>query len=121
HVIAFDVQVHDGVLQITTGGAGTVFGPGGFMPGQTEYLHVVQAAIDPQGFRYQVLDTDGTSREWLDWPLSIPRSDLWKKIKREEAPNAFRTAWDGKTLKGGDVRLCMWRFSGVLREVSPGG
>lgn len=121
HIIAFDVQVHNGVLQITTGGAGTIFGPGRFMPGQTEYLHAMQMAIDPQGLRYQVLDTDGTSREWLDWPLSIPQSDLWKKIEREEAPNAFRTACDGKAWKGGDVKLCMWRFSGVLQDVSRGG
>ena len=33
HIIAFDVQVHDGVMQITTGGAGTGYGPGGAMPG----------------------------------------------------------------------------------------
>jgi len=63
HVIAFDCQEHDGVLQITSGGAGTNFGPGGFMPGPTEYLHLVQAAIDPLGLRYQVLDIDGKARE----------------------------------------------------------
>jgi hypothetical protein len=121
HIIAFDVQVHDGVLQITTGGAGTVAGPGGSMPGQTEYLHAVQMAIDSQGLRYQVLGTDGTSREWLDWPLSIPRSDLWKKVEPGAAPNAFRTAWDGTARKEGGVRLCMWRFSAVLQEGAPGG
>jgi len=120
HVIAFDVQVHDGVLQITTGGAGTIFGPGGFMPGHTEYLHFVQMAIDRQGLRYQVIDTDGTSREWLDWPPPIPRSDLWKKIKREEAPKVFRPAWDGKT-RGAEVRFCMWRFSGILQDASLAG
>lgn len=122
HIITFDVQVHDGVLQITSGGAGTIFGPAGSMPGQTEYLHCVQMAIDPQGFRYQVLDTDGRSREWLDWPLLIRRSDLWKKIKRNDAPNAFRTTWDGRSWleTRGDVRLCLWRFSGVLPRASPG-
>jgi hypothetical protein len=121
HIIAFDVQVHDGVLQITSGGAGTVFGPGGFMPGQTEYLHCVQMAIDSQGLRYQVLGTDGMSREWLDWPLPIPKPDLWKKIRRDEAQNAFRTAGDGKTWQeaGGEARLCMWRFSGVLQSAAP--
>jgi hypothetical protein len=115
------VQAHDGVLQITTGGAGTNYGPGGFMPGQTEYLHAVQAAVDSQGLRYQVLDTEGKVREWLDWPLTIPPSDLWSRIEREEAPKAFPIAWDGKGMKGGDVRLCLWRFSGVLRNVAPGG
>src|SRR3984957_20651258 len=54
HVIAFDVQAHDGVLQITTGGAGTRAGPGGFMPGPIEYHHLVQMAVDRKGIRYQV-------------------------------------------------------------------
>jgi len=120
HIIAFDVQVHEGVLQITSGGAGTVYGPGGFMPGRTEYLHAVQVAIDPVGLRYQVLDTDGRSREWLAWPLSVPPSDRWKTIVKEEAPDVFRDGWDGETIKGCD-RLSMWRFSGVLQDSGIGG
>jgi hypothetical protein len=55
HIIAFDVQEHDGVLQICTGGAGTNYGPGGFM-GEGEYHHFVQAALDAHEFRLQTID-----------------------------------------------------------------
>jgi hypothetical protein len=80
HIIAFDVQVHDGVLQILSGGAGTNHGPGGFMPGTSEYLHVVQLAIDQQGLRYQVHDTEGRVREKLSWPLKLPAMKHWREI-----------------------------------------
>jgi hypothetical protein len=69
HVIAFDIQVHDGVPQITTGGAGTNSGPGGCMPAPAEYHHCVQLAVDELGLRGQVLDTVGTAREQFQWPL----------------------------------------------------
>ncbi len=68
HIIAFDTQAHDGVLQVTTGGAGTRYGPGGFMPGPTEYPHFVQAAVDDLGLRLQSIDDTGTVRERLAWP-----------------------------------------------------
>jgi hypothetical protein len=68
HILAFDAQVHRGVLQICTAGAGTAHR----MPEGIEYLHCVQAAIDAQGLRYQVLDTDGCIRERLSWPLIPP-------------------------------------------------
>jgi hypothetical protein len=55
HIIAFDVQEHDGVLQICNGGAGTNSGPGGFM-GPGEYHHFVQAALDANEFRLQTVD-----------------------------------------------------------------
>ena len=62
HVIAFDAQEHDGVLQICSGGAGTSYGPGGFM-GAGEYHHAVQAAVDATGLQYQTLDLEGNVRE----------------------------------------------------------
>ncbi len=43
HIMAFDVQVHEGVLQITTAGVGTL----PHMPEDVEYLHCVQAALIP--------------------------------------------------------------------------
>ncbi|OLP43706.1 metallophosphoesterase family protein [Rhizobium oryziradicis] len=64
HILAFDVQVHSGVLQICTAGAGTAHR----MPEDVEYLHCIQAALDADGLRYQVLDTDGIVRESLKWP-----------------------------------------------------
>jgi hypothetical protein len=64
HILAFDVQVHRGILQICTGGAGTAHR----MPEGIEYLHCVQMALDANGLRYQVLDIDGHVREHLSWP-----------------------------------------------------
>ncbi|MFN2224795.1 MAG: metallophosphoesterase family protein, partial [Anaerolineae bacterium] len=58
HMLAFDVQVHDGVLQIMTAGAGTA----PLMPAGIEYHHCLQAALDAGGLRYQVLDTAGRVR-----------------------------------------------------------
>jgi hypothetical protein len=68
HVLAFDVQVHDGILQITSGGAGTCYGPGGQMPGPVEYLHAAQIAVDRRGLRLRTLDVRGRCREELQWP-----------------------------------------------------
>jgi len=72
HIIAFDVQEHDGVLQVCSGGAGTNYGPGGFM-GQGEYHHFVQAAIDAEGLRLQTVDVDGVVRESFSRPLPDQR------------------------------------------------
>lgn len=55
HILAFDIQVHRGVLQICTAGAGTAHR----MPERFEYLHCMQAALDAEGLRYQVIDTQG--------------------------------------------------------------
>ena len=62
HIIAYDLQERDGVLQICSGGAGTNYGPGGFM-GEGEYHHLVQAALDAQGLRVQTIDPDQQMRE----------------------------------------------------------
>jgi hypothetical protein len=67
HIIAFDVQEHDGVLQICSGGAGTNYGPGGFM-GEGEYHHFVQAALDESEFRLQTIDPEGRVREHYAYP-----------------------------------------------------
>jgi hypothetical protein len=71
HILAFDVQVHGGVLQICTGGAGTAHR----MPEGIEYLHCVQMALDANGLRYQVLDIDGCVREKLAWPAAEQTSE----------------------------------------------
>jgi hypothetical protein len=67
HIIAFDVQARAGVLQLTTGGAGTVYGPGGCMDAPDEYHHLVQMALDDEGLRGQTLDAEGRVRERFDW------------------------------------------------------
>jgi len=76
HILAFDVQAHRGVLQICTAGAGTAHR----MPEGIEYLHCVQAALDEQGLRYQVLDIHGAVREKMEWPLPDPDPAQWRRL-----------------------------------------
>ena len=118
HIIAFDVQAHGGVLQICTGGAGTNYGPGGFMPGRTEYHHAVQFAVDSAGMRYQVIDTNGAMREQLEWPISLPPADEWEQVKPEDAAAQLGGAWNDSCHKLGDDWLCVWRISGVLHHIA---
>ncbi len=107
HILAFDVQVHAGVLQILTAGAGTAHR----MPEETEYLHAMQLALDAEGLRYQVLDTAGEIREWLSWPLNIPPSSAWPEF----SPGQFTTAFDST-----DTPLVVWRFSGRAARADNG-
>ena len=74
HIIAFDLQEHQGVLQICSGGAGTSYGPGGFM-GEGEYHHFVQAALDTEEFRLQTVDMAGCVRERFSQPVSRGKED----------------------------------------------
>lgn len=101
HILAFDVQVHRGVLQITTAGAGTLHR----MPEGIEYLHAVQAALDRDGLRYQVLDVDGKVRERLSWPPRLPDANRWTKLPVgiSEAPARGSSA----------DRLVAFRFNGT--------
>jgi len=84
HILAFDVQVHRGVLQICASGAGTAHR----MPEGIEYLHAVQASLDAEGLRYQVFDIDGQVREQLSWPIALPPLDGWRILPAggNEAP-----------------------------------
>ena len=86
HILAFDVQVHDGILQILTAGAGTAHR----MPEEIEYLHAIQGCIDETGLRYQVLDENGLVREWLRWPMQLPAAAHWEPFT-ELIPRAART------------------------------
>ena len=76
HILAFDVQVRRGVLQICTAGAGTAHR----MPEGVEYLHCVQAALDEEGLRYQVLDVNGVVRERLEWPFALADAVQWLEL-----------------------------------------
>jgi hypothetical protein len=78
HILAFDVQVHRGILQICTAGAGTAHR----MPEGIEYLHCVQMSLDANGLRYQVLDTDGHVREHLSWPAEMRTRQGWVMLPR---------------------------------------
>jgi hypothetical protein len=106
HILAFDAQVHDGVLQIVTAGAGTAHR----MPVEHEYLHCVQGALDEEGLRYQVLDSDGRLREWLTWPISLPTAAEWTPLALGECTAPVSVTEQRETSA---ARLLVWQFSGV--------
>ena len=103
HILAFDVQVHRGVLQVLSAGAGTAYR----MPPETEYLHFVQAAIDEHGLRYEVIDQEGAVRERLSWPPVLPPTTEW---------SAF-----GAATPVGEHDLLAWRFRGVTPDAADAG
>lgn len=108
HILAFDVQVHQGVLQITTAGAGTAHR----MPEGVEYLHCVQAAIDATHLRYQVLDDGGTIREGLTWPPDLPDRDTWQPFGAAPAAPTERG-------RGADCStMIAWRLTGTTARLS---
>jgi hypothetical protein len=100
HILAFDVQVHHGILQILTAGAGT----SPLMPADLEFHHLVQAAIDSKGLRYQVLDTSGNIREGLEWPLKLPPFDAWDQLTHSQQNAPYQDS--------DLVPLIVWRFKG---------
>ena len=106
HILAFDVQVHEGVLQICTAGSGTAHR----MPDGVEYLHAMQAVLDDDGLRYQVLDTEGKVREWLTWDWHSPPSDTWETFTTD-SPKSLPTdcLQDVK-----NPRLIIWEISGQI-------
>ncbi|MEQ9334657.1 hypothetical protein [Thalassobaculum sp.] len=109
HILAFDVQVHDGILQVCTAGAGTAHR----MPEGVEYLHCLTAAIDGQGMRYRVLDIEGTVREALSWPPTLPPAAGWMELAAGEQP-----APDGEPAAAGPVPAALraWRFTGIAAQ-----
>lgn len=109
HILAFDVQVHDGVLQVTSAGAGTAHR----MPDGVEYLHAVQAALDADGFRFRVIDDSGTVREALSWPPVLPPTRDW----REMTSRSDRRLQVAEGPLNASVRA--WRFRG--RTPTDGG
>ena len=105
HILVFDVQVHDGVLQILTAGAGTA----ARMPEDIEYLHCVQAALDENGLRYQVIDDSGNVRERLHWPLRLPPSDTWRPIDEGQSQTRLKGLQDAASKT---PAICAFRISG---------
>lgn len=107
HVIAFDVQVREGIPQIVSAGAGTVYGAGGGMPGETEGLHATEVVLDDSGLRYRVFDTRGSVREQAQWPPPQFAPEAWTRPALSElsaslAPQRCRN------------HFVAWRFTGKL-------
>lgn len=103
HILAFDVQVHGGVLQVTTAGAGTAYR----MPEGVEYLHALQAALDADGFRFRVVDDAGAVREALSWPPVLPPVDRWPEMQTGPVPETRIAA--GPL----DASVRAWRIAGL--------
>lgn len=113
HMLAFDVQVHEGVLQILTAGAGTAH----LMPPESEYFHCVQAALDEAALRYQVLDVAGRVREWLSWPLAPLSKTAWLPLPPGESaapPLAAPAAGEQAAI------LLAWHFRGRCAPAGQG-
>ena len=106
HILAFDVQVHRGVLQICSAGAGTARR----MPPDDEYLHILQAALDDKGLRYQVLDRARQVREWLAWPWRLPSSKSWPTFTSGEA----RSLPADHLQRLDRAQLVVWEITGKL-------
>ena len=71
HVIAYDVRVRDGVLQICSAGAGTRYGPtADFMRGTSEFFHFLICELSEGSLRCDVIDEKGRRRRQLHWPLA---------------------------------------------------
>lgn len=110
HILAFDVQSHEGILQIVSGGAGTMgTGSLALMPVRSEYLHAVQMAVDEAGLRYRVVGVDGRGRESLAWPFTLPTESQW---------TALTPANVGATLSQQKIAesIIAWRFQGELAK-----
>jgi hypothetical protein len=108
HILAFDVQVHRGVLQITTAGAGTAHR----MPEGVEYLHLVQIALDAGGLRYQVIDTRGVIREALEWPGNMAGDHDWVAVS--DGPGTILAR------PGSEGGRRLWRFRGTTAATTGG-
>jgi hypothetical protein len=114
HVLAFDVQVHDGILQLTSAGAGTKHR----MPEGIEYLHCVQVALDQDGLRYQVLDVDARVRERLAWPVRLPPLP-WRPIAGEASPWQSAVA-DAAHSDWPSGPIFLWRVQGSTEPGAAG-
>lgn len=107
HILAFDAQVHSGILQICTAGAGAAHR----MPPEYEYLHFLQAALDDSGLRYQTLDRRGHMREWLSWPWQLPLATEWAPF----TPSAARSLPANCLQQSETATLVVWEISARLK------
>src|SRR5262249_33585691 len=79
HVLAYDVQVMDGILQICSAAAALTERKTGY-PDTTGFVHLTQIPIHKQGLRVHALDVDGIVRETLSWPFAAPPSASWTPL-----------------------------------------
>lgn len=109
HVIAFDVQIHEGIPQICSGGGGYSL----LYPPQTEYNHAAQLAVDPRGLAWQAIDTTGTTREQGSWPFVCPPVKQWPVIQ------AKGTAIEQLSSTSPSPDILLLHFEGKGKKMSP--
>jgi len=109
HIIAFDVQIHDGIPQICSAGGGYPL----LYPPQTEYFHFAQIGIGPQQLEWRAVDAEGKVREQGQWPFECPPATTWRALEEQgvalpQKDSVRRTAAD-------DVLLLRFEGRGVRR------
>lgn len=113
HVIAFDLQITDGPFQLCTAGAGTLYGPGGAMPGTVEDAHLVLLDLRDDRFAVRKLDIHGRLDEGLDWPLP-PGGPVVLEATLTSAPEQL-TAPDSWGRDAATAFWLTWRIVGSLK------
>ncbi len=118
HILAFDFQVHDGIIQLCSAGGGAGYGPGGLMPAAAEYHHFVECAFGKAGdgfaFRGAVTDIHGVCRERLSWP---PESIASATVLQSTAIPASLPAPRGWEADAASKAKLMLSLSGVVPEL----
>lgn len=121
HIIAFDFRARGGLVQLCTGGAGTEYGPGGAMPGETEYRHFVACDVSEAEISYRVFDETGQCREQLTWPPSL-KPPLETLMLLPGRPAICRALPQHSTARPSDGAFFVnWTLRGDLSGNSSGG
>jgi hypothetical protein len=117
HVLAFDVQTHDGVIQLTTGCA-SAKGGGGLYPDYTEYVHFVQMALGDSGLAFQTIDMEGVTREWGAWPIHEAKDRYPLDRASARLSEQLRQGPTGGAPGASEHWYVVWRFSGIVPQLA---
>jgi hypothetical protein len=118
HILAFDFQVHDGVIQLCTAGGGASYGPGGLMPASVEYHHFVECSFrkteSGHAFRCAVTDVHGVCRERISWPPEPVTRAAPFQPTTQPVPLAAPRGWD--VVDAAKAKL-LFSLSGIVPEL----
>ncbi len=96
HIIAFDVQIHQGIPQICSAGGGYPL----LYPPQSEYLHFAEIGIGPERLEWRVVDVAGAVREQAQWPFECPAATTWLPLREQGAALPQKEAANQKAADG---------------------
>ena len=111
HVIAFDAQVHDGVLQICSACGGFPF----FGWGDAEYHHACRVRVTDDLLACETLDPEGKVREWLSWPPAPLASEAWQAVSIDGKGLPRKPDWFAADVQRAQVLAL--RFRGELLQI----